>query len=296
VLLCARFFAMLASSDIVYNAVFYIIIKIESLGLRCRWLRRAAHVFHFGEMMAGKLPKPAMARTPKSGQLPPPVARETPAILIEKRIEEDIVLGRRQPRERLVEQDLCDLFQTHRGDVRLALFELEKKGLVERIPNRGALVRGLTPPEVKEIYAVREELEVMAVRIIPFPVSLKDIERLEELQRQHAAAVAAGDLLTVFYSNLSFHRVLFGLCGNACLIETIELLAQKVYGIRSYANAFPESLDRARRDHLDMIKALRDSRRDDLVALARRHLKPSPEAYIKAYERRFGRAELAPAS
>ena len=243
--------------------------------------------------MVGKPSKRAIARKPGSGRIPSP-AREPAALIIAKRIEEDIVLGRRQPRERLVEQDLCDLFQTHRGDVRLALFELEKKGLVERIPNRGALVRGLTPLEVKEIYAVREELEVMAVRIIPFPVGHEDIERLEQLQRRHTAAVAAGDLLTVFYSNLSFHQVLFGLCGNACLIETIELLAQKVYGIRSYANAFPESLDRARRDHLDMIKALRGSRRDDLVALTRRHLKPSPEAYIKAYERRFGKTDLAP--
>ena len=43
-----------------------------------------------------------------------------------------------------------------------------------------------------------------------------------------------------------------------------------------------------------MIKALRASRRDDLVALTRRHLKPSPEAYITAYERRFGKADLAP--
>ena len=68
-------------------------------------------------------------------------------------------------------------------------------------------------------------------------------------------------------------------------------MAQKVYGIRFYANAVPEPLDRARRDHLDMIKALRGSRRDDLVALTRRHLKPSPEAYIKAYERRFGKTD-----
>jgi DNA-binding GntR family transcriptional regulator len=242
------------------------------------------------EIMAGKPSRHAVVRTPKSRQVPTPtpLAREPAAIIIAKRIEEDIVLGRRQPRERLVEQDLCDLFQTHRGDVRLALFELEKKGLVERIPNRGAMVRGLTPLEVKEIYSVREELEVMAVRIVPLPVGHEDIERLEQLQRQHTAAIAAGDLLTVFYSNLSFHQVLFGLCGNACLIETIDWLAQKVYGIRSYANAFPESLDRARRDHLDMIKALRGSRRDDLVALTRRHLKPSPEAYIKAYQRRFG--------
>jgi DNA-binding GntR family transcriptional regulator len=244
--------------------------------------------------MAGKPLKRATTRISKSAPVPEAPAREpSAAMLIAKRIEEDIVLGRRQPRERLIEQDLCDLFQTHRGDVRLALFELEKKGLVERIPNRGAMVRGLTPREVKEIYAVREELEVMAVRIIPFPVAPAEINRLEELQRQHSAAVAKGDLLTVFYSNLRFHQILFGLCGNACLIETIDLLAQKVHGIRSYAHAFPQSLDRARRDHLDMIKALRGSRRDALIALTRRHLEPSPKAYIKAYERRFGTAELA---
>jgi DNA-binding GntR family transcriptional regulator len=242
-------------------------------------------------MSAGK---PARARKigkPQSldAERDPPTREPAAAFVIARSIEEDIVLGRRQPKERLVEQDLCAQFDTHRGDVRLALFELEKKGLVERIPNRGALVRGLTPREVAEIYAVREELEVMAARAIPFPVAPKDIDKLQDLHRRHSAAVAAGDLLTVFYSNLTFHQVLFGLCGNACLIETIELLAQKVYGIRSYANAFPDSLDRARRDHLDMIKALRASRRDDLVGLTRRHLKPSPEAYIRAYERRFGK-------
>jgi DNA-binding GntR family transcriptional regulator len=214
-------------------------------------------------------------------------ARQTAGV-IATTLEEDIVLGRCHPRERLVEQDLCDRFKTHRGDVRLALFELEKKGIVRRIPNRGAIVRDLTPKEVVEIYAVREELEVLAVRILPLPVAASDLAKLEELQNKHSGAIDRGDMLTVFYTNLHFHRTLFGLCGNACLIETIEHLSQKVYGIRSYANAFPESLDRARRDHVAMIAALRRSQRDKLIKLARRHLRPSPEAYIRAYERRFG--------
>ena len=279
---------MLARLKIVYNIVFNTIIVEVSpvLGQApvpavLRWDLMAAKLFKGVKVRQSRETARVPARAPAA------------AVLIARSIEEDIVLGRRQPRERLVEQDLSDLFHTHRGDVRLALFELEKKGLVERIPNRGAMVRGLTPSEVKEIYAVREEVEVMAVRIIPFPVSTADIARLEELQRQHAKAIANCEMLTVFYSNLRFHQALFGLCGNACLIETIDLLAQKVYGIRSYANAFPEQLDRARRDHLDMIRALRDSQREELIALTRRHLKPSPQAYIQAYERRFGRAEAA---
>ena len=139
-----------------------------------------------------------------------------------------------------------------------------------------------------EIYAVREEVEVMAARILPFPVAATDLAKLDQLQEKHSAAIDNDDMLTVFYTNLDFHRTLFGLCGNACLIETIKYLEQKVYGIRFYANAFPEALDRARRDHVDMIKALRASRRNELIELMRQHLKPSPQAYIRAYERRFG--------
>jgi DNA-binding GntR family transcriptional regulator len=232
----------------------------------------------------------AAKRPPR--KLPPKRRARQPAIadVIATRLEEDIVLGRRHPRERLIEQDLCAQFNTHRADVRLAFFELEKKGIIQRIPNRGAIVRDLTPNEVTEIYAVREELEVMAVRILPFPVARSDIDKLDDIQRKHSAAIDSGDLLTVFYSNLYFHRTLFELCGNTCLIETIEQLAQKVYGIRSYANAFPDALDRTRRDHVDMIAALRSSNRDALIALTRRHLEPSPAAYIRAYERRFGDA------
>lgn len=212
----------------------------------------------------------------------------TIADLIATRLEEEIVLGRRHPRERLIEQDLCEQFNTHRADVRLAFFELEKKGIIQRIPNRGAIVRDLTPREVTEVYAVREELEVMAVRILPFPVNRRDIENLDEIQHKHGAAIDRGDLLTVFYSNLNFHRTLYALCGNTCLIETIEQLAQKVYGIRSYASAYPDALARARSDHVGMIAALRSSNRDELIALTRRHLEPSPAAYIRAYQRRFG--------
>ncbi|MGB8629517.1 MAG: GntR family transcriptional regulator [Xanthobacteraceae bacterium] len=212
------------------------------------------------------------------------------AELIATGLEEDIVLGRRHPRERLIEQDLCDRFKTHRGDVRLALFELEKKGIVRRIPNRGAIVRDLTPKEVMEIYAVREELEVMAVRILPLPVAASSIAELEKIQKRHSAAIDKDDMLAVFYANLQFHQTLFALCGNACLIETIKTLEEMVYGIRFYANALPQALERARRDHFDMIEALRASRRDELLKLARQHLKPSPQAYIRAYERRFGGA------
>ena len=169
------------------------------------------------------------------------------ADVIATRLEEDIVLGRRHPRERLIEQDLCDRFNTHRGDVRLALFELEKKGIVQRIPNRGAMVRDLTPEgsdgDLRRARGIgghgraHSSLSRCCERHLP---------ELENLQEKHSAAIDNDDMLTVFYANLHFHQALFGLCGNACLIETIKHLEHKVYGIRFYANAFPRrSIGRA---------------------------------------------------
>ena len=135
---------------------------------------------------------------------------------------------------------------------------------------------------------MREELEVMAVGVLPLPVPKEDIASLEALQREHSKAVDAGDLLAVYYSNVHFHRALFGLCGNNCLFETIEYVAQKVSGIRPYAHAKPGALNDSRQDHIEMIEAARQSRRDDLIALTRRHLEPAAEAYISGYRQRFG--------
>src|ERR1700674_749975 len=95
---------------------------------------------------------------------------EDMADVIARRLEEDIVLGRRHPRERLIEQDLCEQFNTHRADVRLAFLELEKKGIIQRIPNRGAIVRDLTPNEVTSIYADRGGWGGGEVGFCPSPV------------------------------------------------------------------------------------------------------------------------------
>src|SRR6516162_10707787 len=175
---------MLARLKIVYNIVFNTIIVEVFAGPGqapvLAVLRRG--------LMAAKLLKGAKVRQSRETARVPARAPAA-AVLIARSIEEDIVLGRRQPRERLVEQDLSDLFNTHRGDVRLALFELEKKGIVQRIPNRGAIVRDLTPKEVTEIYAVREELEVMAARILPLPVAESQVAKLGEIQQRHSVAI-----------------------------------------------------------------------------------------------------------
>jgi DNA-binding GntR family transcriptional regulator len=227
---------------------------------------------------------------PKSLVSPAAPSRGAGAIVaaIEAQVEEDIVLGRFHPRQRLVEQDLAERFYTHRAIVRQVLANLDRKGLVERVPNRGATVKDLLPVDVEQIYAVREQLELMAGRIIPLPVAPADMAQLEAIQAAHDEAIKAGHLRNVFYSNLKFHRLMFALCGNPHLTEMIELLAGRVYGVRAYSNTFPHYLQKVREQHHAMLGALRTGQRDDLIDLLRAHLKPSLETYISSYNSRFG--------
>lgn len=200
-------------------------------------------------------------------------------------IEEDVVLGRLLPRERLVEDDLMVRFDAKRNVVREALIELERLGAVERVPNRGAQVRSYTPDQVEQLYAVRTMLETNAASLIPMPLEAAVLEELRGIQRRHDAAIKEGDLKKVFRANVAFHRTLFGNCGNRYLSETINEFAQKAHVIRFHSLNQKRYVKSAREDHWAMIEALEKSDRARLIELCRKHLLPSKEAYLKVAPR-----------
>ncbi|WP_454692240.1 GntR family transcriptional regulator [Achromobacter aloeverae] len=210
-----------------------------------------------------------------------PVAQTAPEKAVQA-LEEDIVLGRLHPRERLIEDDLMQRFDLKRHAVREVLAELARLGLAERRKNIGSEVRSFAPREVVELYEMRELLETQAARLVPCPAEPEALQALIEIQREHDAAVEAEDPRQVFRSNLRFHQALFGMCGNSVLVRAIHEYARQTHPIRFGTLVTPEYRHRSRREHWAMIEALREGRRDDLVALCRAHLQPSRDAYLAA--------------
>ncbi|MCP2254107.1 DNA-binding transcriptional regulator, GntR family [Prauserella aidingensis] len=195
-------------------------------------------------------------------------------------LEEQIVLGLRYPRERLVEDELMRAFSAKRHVVRSALQELENRGLVERKPNVGAFVKAYTAQEVRDLYAVRELLEVHCARLIPVPVPAERLDELVAVQRRHDEGIDAGELREVTKANMEFHRTLFGLSDNTVLVDAIRRHAQMAHAIRSVTVTSPEHLERSRREHWAMIDALRSGDTDTLAETCREHLLPSRDAYL----------------
>src|SRR5438105_15855611 len=79
-------------------------------------------------------------------------------------LREAILAGDLSPGTKLVEAELARRFGVSRGPIREALRELSREGLVVDLPRRGTFVCTLTQADLTEVYAVREALELVAVR------------------------------------------------------------------------------------------------------------------------------------
>jgi DNA-binding GntR family transcriptional regulator len=206
---------------------------------------------------------------------------------IVRTLEEDILLGRLMPRERLIEDALMERFAAKRYFVRQALIELERIGIVTRERHRGAAVREFSPAEVEEIYDVRVTLIRRAAELIPLPPAAALTSMLRDLQRRHSEAVDRLDIRAIWTLNDRFHETLFGACGNRYLLEEIRRFNGLSHAIRSYrlgefllATPRDRTLRLARDEHREMIDAIESGDRDRLVTLCVEHIMPSKNVYL----------------
>jgi DNA-binding GntR family transcriptional regulator len=208
-----------------------------------------------------------------------------------RELEEDIVLGRLHPRERLIEDDLIHRFKLKRHAARDVLAQLARLGLVEHKKNIGNEIRSFSAQEVAELYQLRELLESEAARQLPCPLPDDALQSLVAVQQEHDAAVARQDPRAVFHANLRFHETLFSFSLNQTLQNALREYARQTHGIRFSSLVDPAYRERARQEHWAMIEALKDGRRDDLIALCRSHLAPSRDTYLalNSYQYKPGR-------
>jgi DNA-binding GntR family transcriptional regulator len=96
----------------------------------------------------------------------------------------EIVRGARLPQEALAAE-----FGVSRTPVREALRKLQAAGVVEVLPNRGAVVRGPSAREIRESYEVRAELEGLAAALATARMGDADLLRLREAEERFRSSV-----------------------------------------------------------------------------------------------------------
>ena len=135
------------------------------------------------------------------------------------RLSAEILSGRTDPGERLVEEQLTRRLGISRAPLREALRQLAQQGLVEHIPRRGVRVATLSDDDVRELYEVRDVLERHAVQSMPPDADDSGLRAALDVMR---AATENGDRLGIADAHRRFHTALVAMGGNRQLSVLYE--------------------------------------------------------------------------
>jgi DNA-binding GntR family transcriptional regulator len=207
---------------------------------------------------------------PKNAQ---PVAK-----VIAQALEQRIIEGLHAQTVPLRQAELAAEFGTSHIPVREALATLAEKGLVQIIPNRGAVVVPLSAHQCRELAEMRAALEPLALR--------RSVPRLTA--GMLAAARQAWDqgrrartLARRAQHNWAFHRALYAGGDQPFLMGQLETLWRHADRYLMFAWTHARYESRSDDEHAALLEACeaRDVRR--ACTLTRRHIEAAAEAVEK---------------
>ena len=171
-------------------------------------------------------------------------------------LRQSIVTGRLAPGARLVERELIERMGVSRTVVREALRQLESEGLIDVVPNKGAVVRKLTLAEAKDLYAIRAVLEGLAAKLFVENASEEQIEALEQALATTAEAYRDGDPTAMIETKNRFYDVLFQGASSETLWTMIESLHARVVRWRAIGLGHPQRSSKRSAESVEGLKAI----------------------------------------
>lgn len=175
-----------------------------------------------------------------------------------------IINGRLKPGTPIVEAALAEQLSVSRAPVREAIQILEAEGLIETVPYKGKRLKPLTRKEVEELYSLREQFEVFAIRrIIEAGV---DVSILLESCAAMESAAEADDFERLMAADESFHRGIIRLADHQLLLDTWENMFLRIHQIMALRNRANRDLRQVARNHPPIVAAIQ--KRDLAAALS----------------------------
>lgn len=124
-------------------------------------------------------------------------------------IERAILSGEFESGEGLAELKLSAELGVSRTPVREALRQLELEGLVKIIPNKGAVVVGVTEKDIEDIYVIRMRMEDLAVRWAAGSMTAEDSNALWDIVELQEFYALKGDAERLCEMDGAFHEAIY---------------------------------------------------------------------------------------
>ncbi len=201
-------------------------------------------------------------------------------------LERAILEGELPHGEVLTETKLSAALGVSRTPVREALFQLEQEGLVH-LSQKGAVVIGVTPKDIEDIYTMRMLIEGLASRLAAMYITEEELAALYEIVDLQDFYVERGDTLQAWNMDTRFHEKLYEASRSRMLLNTLKSFHNYVRKAREQSFRTADRARVAAREHREILNAIKN--RDALAAehLTAAHIANAKANMQKALEKEF---------
>ena len=189
--------------------------------------------------------------------------RKTAHEFVREVLRRAILSGELKGSTRLVQAELAATLEVSTTPVREALRDLASEGLIRFDPHRGAVVEELSRDDVREVYAIREVLEPLALGQALPNLTEADLERLRRLHKKMLDEPQGPEWVDY---NRNFHMMIYESAGPRLSTIIKGLLDASVMYIGASLKEVPDLREKANHDHSNILDAL--TRRDVEAATA----------------------------
>jgi len=185
-----------------------------------------------------------------------PVQFRTKADIVYEELRERILNGELRPGERVPISQVAREIGVSDIPAREGVKRLEADGLLEFATHKGAVVASMGVEDVEELFAIRSELEALAVRRAAQSIDADQLAALRELLDAMAVAERDGDMEAYGRLNRAFHMGAYAAQPYGRLTAMIESLWDSTDWCRRIFRADADSVRASSAEHEAIYDAL----------------------------------------
>ena len=178
------------------------------------------------------------------------------------KLRESILNGKYESGENLIEMRLASELNVSRTPVREAIRQLELEGLVESIPNKGVVVKGITLKDMEDICKIRILLEGLAARWSVGKITEENINELQETYELMEFYTKKQDIEHIEELNTKFHQIIYEATGSNILLHILKDFQVYIKLARHKSLRVPGRMEKSLKEHGDILQAIKDRNTD----------------------------------
>jgi DNA-binding GntR family transcriptional regulator len=175
---------------------------------------------------------------------------------VASRLRTMLVEGQIAPGAKLNERELCAQLRVSRTPLREAIKLLAAEGLVDLLPNRGAVAVKLTEADVINTFELLAALEGMSGELAARRITDEELAELRALHYEMMACFARRDLSGYYRINARIHTAINDAARNPVLASTYRSINARVQSLRFRTNQNEAKWKNAVAEHERMVEAL----------------------------------------